>query len=144
MSNSINEQVYQSKLHWIIFLKPILLLLFPIALSFVLGFQFQVFAVFALIAIGWILTEMVRYHFTSLTIKSKGIVLQTGFWVQQTIDLPMRRIESIDVTQTLLGTLFNFGDIIITGSGGTRQVIGPIDNPLTCRRYIEQYLHSES
>jgi uncharacterized membrane protein YdbT with pleckstrin-like domain len=86
----------------------------------------------------------VRYHYTSLLIKPRGIVLQTGFWVQQTIDLPMRRIESIDVTQTLFGTLFNFGDIIITGSGGTRQVIGPIENPLTCRRYIEQYLHADS
>ncbi len=144
MNDSNKEQIYQSKLHWIIFLKPLLLLFFPLALTFILGFQLQVFAVFTFIAFGWIITEMVRYHFTSLTVKPKGIVLQTGFWVQQTIDLPMRRIESIDVTQTLFGTLFNFGDIIITGSGGTRQVIGPIENPLTCRRYIEQYLHSDS
>lgn len=144
MSQSTNETIYQSKLHWIIFLKPISLLLFPLVLGFVLGFQLQVFAIFTLISIGWLITEMVRYNCTSLTIKSKGIILQTGFWVQQTIDLPMRRIESIDVTQTLFGTMLNFGDIIITGSGGTRQVIGPIDNPLTCRRYIEQYLHSDS
>jgi uncharacterized membrane protein YdbT with pleckstrin-like domain len=144
MNDSINEQIYQSKLHWIIFSKPILLLLFPLVFSFVLGFQLHVFAAFSVIAIGWGIAEWVRYLYTTLSIKPRGIVLQTGFWVQQTIDLPMRRIESIDVTQTLFGTLFNFGNIIITGSGGTRQVIGPIDNPLTTRRYIEQYLHSES
>ena len=72
------------------------------------------------------------------------MVIQSGFLVQQTLDFPMQRIESIDIRQTIIGALFNYGDIVITGSGGTQQVVVAIEHPLTCRRYIEQNLHADS
>lgn len=144
MSESKNVPVYQSKLHWIIFLKPCLLPLLPTLISSVAGIQINMIMLFAFIGLVWLLMEVFRYQYTSLNIKSRSIELKTGFFVQQTVDLPMNRIESIDVIQSLVGTIFDYGDIIITGSGGTRQVIGPIERPLTCRRYIEQYLHADS
>ena len=61
--------------------------------------------------------------------------------MQQSLEIPLQRIESIDLTQSLLGTLLHYGDIIITGSGGTRQIVVGIKDPLTCRRYLEQYMH---
>ena len=135
-------QSYQCRLHWIIFLKPLALLLLPILLEVGGLHQKYAFFAFLIVAIAWMLVEMVRYIFTYLTIKPQNIIYQTGFFIQQTIDLPMRKIESIDIRQTLIGTIFNYGDMVITGSGGTRQVIASIEHPLTCRRYIEQYMHA--
>ena len=61
--------------------------------------------------------------------------------VRQTIDIPLAKIESIDIRQTILGSIFNYGSLIITGTGGTRHMINYLAKPLTCRRYIEQLMH---
>ena len=142
MNNMTNDEQYQTKLHWIIYLNPILLLGIPLLFSFLGLYQPMVIGIFVIISLGWGIAEYIRYQFTSLTVKPRQVVFKTGVLVQQTIDLPMGKIETIDVRQTIVGTLFNYGDIIITGSGGSRQVMGPIASPLTARRYIEQFLNT--
>ena len=134
---------YQSRLHWIIFLKPIGLMLVPFILWYFFNiYERQGIVLFLLVGLGWLTMEIVRYTFTSLTIRKTNVIYQTGILVQETKDYPMQKIESIDIRQTIIGTIFNYGDIIITGSGGTQQLIVGIENPLTCRRYIEQFMHS--
>ena len=64
-------------------------------------------------------------------------------WVRQTIDLPMRKIESVDITQNILGSMLGYGTMLITGTGGSRNYLSYIKNPLTCRRLIEQMMHEE-
>jgi uncharacterized membrane protein YdbT with pleckstrin-like domain len=142
--NETNEtQVYQSRLHWVVFLKPLSILLIPLLMMFLGSFDQTTMLVFLFISAVWTFAQWVTYQFSMVSVKPKNVIFQSGFFVQQTIDIPIRKIESIDVRQTLLGTMFNYGHIIITGSGGTKQVMGPIASPLTCRRYIEQFLHQD-
>ena len=96
------------------------------------------FVVFSLI---WIAMTWVTYHFSSLTIKKRQVILRTGMLVRQTIDIPLAKIETIDIRQSLFGSIFGYGTLIITGTGGTRHMIDYLDKPLTCRRYIEQLMH---
>ncbi len=139
-----DENIYQCRLHWIIFLRPWLLLLIPFLASYLGLYSLQVWLIFLFIVVGWLLVEMVRYAFTLVIVKPNHVILQSGFLVQQTLDFPMRRIESIDIRQTIIGAMLNYGDIVITGSGGTQQVVVAIENPLTCRRYIEQNLRIDN
>ena len=143
MNETVKLTPYLSRLHWVIFLKPMLILLVPIILDFIGVHDTRAFLVFIGVFVGWIITELVRYIFTSLSIGEANVIYQTGFFIQKTIDIPMRKIESIDITQSLIGSILNYGDIIITGTGGTRQVVKAIEHPLTCRRYIEQLMHDQ-
>ena len=143
MNETVKLSPYLSRLHWVIFLKPMLILLIPIILDFIGVHDTRAFFVFMGVFVGWIITELVRYIFTSLSIGEANVIYQTGFFIQKTIDIPMRKIESIDITQSLIGSILNYGDIIITGTGGTRQVVKAIEHPLTCRRYIEQLMHDQ-
>ena len=142
MNETVKSSPYLSRLHWVIFLKPFLMLLIPIALDLVGLHEKRPFLIFFAIFAAWIITDMMRFIFTSLRVGENNVVYQTGFFVQKTIDIPMHKIESIDITQSLIGSILNYGDIIITGTGGTRQVVKAIEHPLTCRRYIEQLMHA--
>ena len=138
----MTQNVYTSRLHPIIFLKPLSLLLIPLLMTYIGFVQWTAIIAFLMMTLIWLGMEMIRYAFTWISIQPRHVILQSGFWVQQTIDLPLKKIESVDIRQTLIGTILNYGDILITGSGGSRQMLHCIRSPLTCRRYIEQYLHA--
>lgn len=133
--------VYQARLHWILFIWPFLFLLFGLWLGFSVTTFREVGLFVVLIAIAWGLLMWLTYQFSSLTIKKKQVILRTGILVRQTIDIPLTKIESIDIRQSIIGSLFQYGSLLITGTGGTRQCMGYVAKPLTCRRHIEQLMH---
>ena len=133
--------VYEARLHWILFLWPFLFLLLGlwVGISFPTFREVGLFGV--LMALAWGVLMWLTYQFSSLTIKEKQVILRTGILVRQTIDIPLTKIESIDIRQSLVGSLFQYGSLVITGTGGTRQWMTYIAKPLTCRRHIEQLMH---
>ncbi|WP_367606490.1 PH domain-containing protein [Legionella sp. W05-934-2] len=137
--------IHQAKLHIIIFLWPLCVVLAPIYASFHLPSNLQQFRDMFYYVSGfggiWIIMTWVTYQFSSLTIKPKQVILRTGLLVRQTIDIPLDKIESIDIRQSLIGSLLKYGELTITGTGGTRNVINYLCKPLTCRRVIEQQMH---
>lgn len=138
-----NDVLYKARLHWVLFLGPLVLLV--VALSVGLTVDQKPLRLVALffVVFSWLWGGMVwvTYRFSSLTIKKKQVILRTGFLVRQTVDISVERIESIDIRQTVFGSLFHYGSLVITGTGGTRQLINYLSKPLTCRRYIEQSMH---
>lgn len=137
-----NNIIYEARLHWILFVWPVLLFVFAIWI----GYSFQSLKPIGfglvLTAIFWEVVVWLTYQCSYLTIKRNQVLLCTGIFVRQTIVLSLNKIESIDIRQSILGTIFQYGSLIITGTGGTRQVIHFLNKPLTCRRYIEQILHT--
>ncbi len=137
-----NQQVvYQARLHWVLFVWPVLFLV----LGLWAGARFVSLHEVSLFLVGisalWGILIWMTYQFSSLTIKKKQVILRTGILVRQTIDIPMGKIESIDIRQSILGSLLKYGSIMITGTGGTQQWMTYIAKPLTCRRHIEQLMH---
>src|SRR3990167_1869038 len=142
--NSLDRDVlYKARLHWVLFLGPGMLMLIALSVGLTTVQEplrwVSLFALF--FSLLWGAMVWVTYHFSSLIIKKKQVILRTGLRVQQTIDIAVSRIESIDIRQTIIGSLFQYGSLVITGTGGTRQVINYLSKPLTCRRYIEQSMH---
>jgi uncharacterized membrane protein YdbT with pleckstrin-like domain len=141
-NTSNNARIYFTRLHWIIFLVPALGLSLALMIhTYILPFpEISIFlVVFALL---WIAMTWVTYYFSSVTIKRKQIIIRTGILVRQTIDIPLGKIETMDVRQSIFGSILRYGSLIITGTGGTRRVINYINNPLACRRHIEQLMNA--
>lgn len=135
------KYVHQARLHWIIFVWPILFAF----LGIWLGFEFPMLQQMSLFVVGmgalWFILMWLTYRFSSLTIKASQVILRKGILVRQTMDIPMSKIESIDIRQSIIGTIFSYGSLVITGTGGTQQWMTYVSKPLTCRRYIEQLMH---
>ena len=133
--------IYQARLHWVLFVPPAILFL----VTFYLGLQYEQFRtpsfILALVGIFWEAIIWMSYQFTLLIIKKKQVILCTGVLVRQTLDIPLNKIESIDIRQSVMGSLFQYGSLVITGTGGSRQYVNFLSHPLTARRYIEQLLH---
>ena len=135
------DVIYTGQLHKIIFLGPCVMTfvaLFLYTLSWQLGYLPD--ALLLVSAAWWVITWFV-YYFSSLSIKKNRVIIRSGFFIRQTLDIPMAKIESIDIRQTILGSVLQYGDLLIVGTGGTRNGMARIREPLTCRRHIEQLMH---
>ncbi len=50
--------------------------------------------------------------------------------------MAVEKVESVDVNQSLLGRLFDFGDVTVRGTGAGLAPLRNIDSPLDFRSHI--------
>lgn len=98
-----------------------------IILGFVLLFVFGIGLIFWLIA-------YIRYKTTELAFTNKRIIAKFGFISRNTVELNITKVESIQVNQGILGRIFNFGTLIVSGAGNPQAPIPGISNPMAFRR----------
>jgi len=53
------------------------------------------------------------------------------------MELLLPKIEGITVSQSLMGRMFGFGEIVVTGSGGTQEPFDNIQSPLDFRQAVQ-------
>jgi uncharacterized membrane protein YdbT with pleckstrin-like domain len=89
--------------------------------------------VYGLGLIFW-LVAFIRYQTTELAFTNKRVIAKFGFISRQTIELNITKVESIQVGQGVLGRIFNYGTLIISGAGNPQAPIPGISNPMGFRR----------
>lgn len=72
----------------------------------------------------------IRYFTTELAITNKRVIAKFGLISRSTIEINLQKIESIQVKQGILGRIFNFGSIVVSGAGNPQAPIPGISNPL--------------
>lgn len=139
----MDDVIYESKLHYIIFCWPVSLMVIGCALLF----SWTTLKPLAVLLLGVGALAGIMFYaafvFSIFQIRQKSILIQTGVWARQTIHLPLSKIETISVHQTILGALLNYGTVILIGTGGTKNYFQHIANPLTCRRHLEKLLNDQ-
>ena len=73
---------------------------------------------------------------TEIAVTNQRIILKRGFIRRHTIEMNMDKVESVDVDQSLLGRLFNYGNITVRGVGTGFEPFRMIDNPLRFRSQV--------
>lgn len=141
-----NEIPYlRTSLHWIIFLRYGMLglvLFFFVALPFAIGVQ-------ALTAseLGWLalplpalvmLPPTIAYASSELVITNMRVLIKTGIIRRQTVELFISKIESIAVDQGFLGRVFDYGTVLIRGTGGFQEPFEAIARPIEFRNYVQR------
>lgn len=76
----------------------------------------------------------IRYFTTELAITNKRVIAKFGLISRSTIEINLQKIESIQVNQGILGRIFNFGSIVVSGAGNPQAPIPGISSPLQFRR----------
>ena len=88
---------------------------------------------FGLGLVSWLIA-FIRYKATELAITNKRVIAKRGFIRRQTVELNINKVESIQVSQTVWGRIFNYGSLVISGAGAPQAPILSISKPLQFRR----------
>ncbi len=109
-----NESVaFETKLHWVIF--------------------FSLKSLFTLTIAAWLERWLSEYVITN-----RRIIIKTGFIARKSFEMNLSKIESVNVDQSVMGRILNFGSITIIGSGGTRETFHNIRQPLEFKKSFQE------
>ena len=73
---------------------------------------------------------------TELAVTNKRVVFKTGWLNRSTFEMHLDKIENIHIEQSVFARGLDYGTIVISGTGGTRQAFAHIAAPLALRRAI--------
>jgi uncharacterized membrane protein YdbT with pleckstrin-like domain len=93
-------------------------------------------AVVALAALYWTLTAWFHRWTTETDVTNMRVVHKEGFIQRRTFEMSLDKVESVDVNQSILGRILNYGDVTILGVGEGKERIRMISAPLAFRSYI--------
>src|SRR5437868_5169955 len=93
-------------------------------------------AVVALAALYWTLKGWFHRWTTETDVTNLRVVHKTGFIQRRTFEMSLDKVESVDVNQSILGRILNYGDVTIQGVGEGKETISTIASPLAFRNYI--------
>lgn len=135
--------IYETALSWAMYIPGAVLLLAAIVVYLVMKafgvvwyWSELVGGVVALVAIFFLAREWFERWTTEIAITNKRIILKRGFIRRDTVEMSIDRVESVDVKQSLLGRAFDYGDIIVRGTGTGLAPIRKIDSPLQFRSHV--------
>ncbi len=103
-----------------------------------------VFLILGLVTFG-ITLPIALYLFLKLKCTEQGltnkrIILKTGIISRKTQEMRLKAIETVEIDQSLLGRIFGFGTVKITGRGTSDVVFQSIEDPVGVKRGIEGFL----
>ena len=143
------EQVeYATKPHWIVYLPGLLLLVINIpiaATGHVLSRYSEIvtsenagtFALFSFLSALIVLASAWLNRWTTeIAVTNRRVIYKTGFVRRRTMEMNREKVESVDISQSVLGRLLNFGTVTIRGTGSGIEPLSQIANPIEFRRYI--------
>jgi len=109
-----NESVvFETKYHWVIFIS--LKSLFTLTLA-----------------------PLIQRAMSEFVITNRRIIIKTGFIGRRTFEMNLSKIETVNVDQSIMARIFNYGIITIIETGGTKEIFHNIAKPLEFRKAFQE------
>ena len=90
-------------------------------------------AAFGLGLLVWLWVWII-YRTTELAVTNKRIIAKSGLIQRNTTEMFLEKVESIQVDQGILGRIFDFGSITVSGTGGDKSPVKNVSHPLEFRK----------
>ena len=95
---------------------------------------------FVLLAFPVWFSNYITYSSSEFGISNKRVLIKMGFIKRNSFETLLSKVESIGVEQSILGRFLNFGTIIITGTGGSKEYFYQISNPIKFRKKVQEQI----
>ncbi len=105
-----------------------------------LQFSYVLASYFCVIASGLLIMARMTKKFLLLAATDQRVIIRSGVFNQDRLDLRHSKIESIELLRTLPGMIFGYGTVILSGTGRARILIPFIEDAGSFRDNLAQKL----
>ena len=145
--------LYKAEVHWFIFIEAFLWLFIALFLfvftKYYLGattiMPILLSGVVILISAKSFLKSFIHKHFTEMGITDSRIIAKFGFIRRDVIELPLTKVESVVVDQSIMERIMGSGSVAVRGTGAAMAPVRFIDKPIEFRNKLNEAItHAKS
>ena len=81
--------------------------------------------------------EFLRLKCLEQGLTNKRVILKKGIISRKTEEMKLTSIETVEINQGVIGRIFGFGTVKISGRGISDVIFNGIDDPIAVKRQIE-------
>ncbi len=134
---------HTTNIHWIVYKWGALFLLLALVTFIMSGrvttsgrFGEILAGLLALVAFAFLLWEWFTKWTTEIAVTNRRVIYKQGFIRRDTNEMNLDKVESVQVKQSVLGRLLDYGDVTIIGTGEGETELHMIAGPLELRNHI--------
>ncbi|MDD4242863.1 MAG: PH domain-containing protein [Bacilli bacterium] len=90
-----------------------------------------------------LIPTIIDYFFSEFAFTNKRVIVKHGFISVRTLETKLTSIESLNLKQTILGRILQFGSVAVIGNGGTKNTLQGIRNPVQFKNKLNQYIDNK-
>ena len=79
---------------------------------------------------------MINKWTTERVLTDKRYIQKTGWIKRETEGISLDRVEEVNLKQTIIGRIFGFGTIDLSGTGSGKIILNYIDDPLVFQKHL--------
>jgi hypothetical protein len=129
--------VYRTKCHWAMFLGPMLVIIIGGLALRSQGLSAAVLVAFGLV---WLAFSHSSLRGSDIGVTRKRLLISAGFPFVKSYDIPLTEIVAIDFYQPSLGSMLDFGKIMIVYNGQKRCVVRFVSAPARLVAEVRQHV----
>lgn len=132
------QVIYRAKRHWMVFFRSTVWAF--LAFIFISSGSSGTGAFLVLLTIIDAIAALLEYKTSEFGLTNRRVLIKVGFIRRKSLETLLPKVEGIQVDQGLFGRMFNYGTIIITGTGGTQSPFEKISNPFEFRKKVQEQI----
>ena len=143
----VERVVYRTRLHWLMVITPVFLtalVMAPIAWFLWMGTWSTYTWIPIAIWLAVLASAVIKRLSSDFAVTNKRVMMKVGVFSSRSVELLLSKIEAIAVNQSFVGRMFGYGDIEVTGSGGTKEEFANIQAPLDFRRAVQSVTDAQT
>jgi uncharacterized membrane protein YdbT with pleckstrin-like domain len=145
--------IYRGKLHWSYFITPLSWIVLALLITIFLyanrdsSWASILCLPAGVLAFGGVLgflASALAADQTEFAITNRRIIAKSGVIRRHSLELMLGKVESVRVIQPLFGMIFDYGTVIVSGTGGTHETFRYLAHPEELRRQVQTLIQPPS
>jgi uncharacterized membrane protein YdbT with pleckstrin-like domain len=137
--------VHTATVHWIVYVPGIAILVLALLAAVWAGHmpsdwaRLVVAGLAALLALAGIVLVVIGWlkrFSTEIDVTDRRIVYKRGLFRRHTVEMNMDKVATVDVDQSILGRILDYGDVTVQGTGFALERVPLIQAPLAFRNHV--------
>ena len=98
---------------------------------------YNLYLIYWSVLLFFVIKNLITYFTTEYGITNTRVISKQGLIRRDIEEINLSSIESINVNQSIIGRILNYGTIIISGRGTSKVIFKDIDNVVEIRKLIK-------
>jgi membrane protein YdbS with pleckstrin-like domain len=96
----------------------------------------------AVVAVVLLVQQWFQWWVTEIAVTNRRVIYKKGLVRRQTNEMNMDKVESVQIDQSILGRMLDFGNVTILGTGEGFETLHTIASPMELRNSITATPHN--